>query len=155
MNKRRPWILLPIILLVLVAGIARETRAEGVFDRERFLIREGLIPDFRDEGAKKMLLPREGLSPEQAHYKEAADMKSGDVREGRLYNVRRGYFRLFLTLYASGEGKDREIFRPPEERNTFLGTVQSLPGTLRSDPARAMESVGTIFEPQVNLQIEF
>ena len=154
MNKRRPWILLPIILLVLAAAIARETRAEGVFNRERFLIREGLIPDFRDEG-KKVFLPREGLSPEQAQYKEAADMKSGNGREERLYNVRRGYFRLFLTLYASGEGKDRKIFRPPEERNTFLGTVQSLPGTLRSDPARAMESVGTIFEPQVTLQIEF
>ena len=57
MNKRHPWILLPVILLVLVAGIARETWAEGVFDRERFLIREGLIPDFRDEG-KKVFLPR-------------------------------------------------------------------------------------------------
>ncbi|MCX5820232.1 MAG: hypothetical protein NT047_10035 [Deltaproteobacteria bacterium] len=154
MNQRRPWILLPIILLVLVAGIARETRAEGIFDRERFLIREGLIPDFRDEG-KKVFLSREGLSPEPAQYKEAADMKSGDGRGERLYNVRLGYFHLFLTRYASGEGKGREIFRLPEGRNTFLGTVQSLPGTLRSDPARAMESVGTIFEPQVNLQIEF
>lgn len=82
-------------------------------------------------------------------------MKSGDSREDRLYKVRLGYFHLSLDRYASGEGKGREIFRPREGRNTFLGAVQSLPGTLRSDPARAMESVGMIFEPQVNLQIEF
>jgi hypothetical protein len=154
MKKQRPWILLPTILSVLAVGIALETRAEGGFNRERFLISEELIPDFRDEG-KRMFLPREGLSPEQARYKTAADMKSGDGREERFHNVRLGYFRLFLTRYASDEGKGREIFRPPEGRNTFLGTVQSLNGTLRSDPARAMESVGRIFEPHVNLQIEF
>lgn len=155
MNRRCPWILLTIIPLVVAAGITRETRAEGVFDRERFRIREGLIPDFPDEGAIRISLPREGLSPEPAQHKKAAYMKSGDGREESLYNVRLGYFRLSLTRYASGEGKGREIFRLPERRNTFLGTVQSLPGTLRSDPARAMESVGTIFEPQVNLQIGF
>jgi hypothetical protein len=154
MKKQRPWILLPIILSVLAVGIAPETRAEGVFDRERFLISEGLIPDFRDEG-KKMFLPREGLWLEQDRYKAFAGMKSGNGRAERFYEVRVGYFHLFLSHYASDDGKGREIFRPPEGRNTFLGTVQSLNGALRSDPARAMESVGRIFEPHVNLQIEF
>lgn len=149
------WILLMILPLVLSAGVARETWAERVFDREHFRIREGLIPDFPDEGTMKISLPREGLPPEQARDKKSADLKSEGGREEGMYNVRLGHFRLFFSRYASGEEKGREIFRSPEGRNTLLGTVQSLPGTLRSDPVRAMESVGTIFEPQVNLQIGF
>lgn len=36
-----------------------------------------------------------------------------------------------------------------------MTTVQSLPGVLPTDPAGAIESVGRVFAPQVNLGIEF
>ncbi|MEI7673259.1 MAG: hypothetical protein WCK00_14195 [Deltaproteobacteria bacterium] len=157
MKRPCKWILLPIILIItLIAGIDEETlAAEGIFGRELFRVSERLFPDFRDAGAKKMTPFRDDFSVDGRKFTEGADLRAEGDRQRRLLDVRFRYFHLFVSRTVSGEGTGRDVVRPEDERNSLLTTVQSFPGLLRSDPAGAIESVGRIFAPQVNLGIEF
>ena len=151
------WILLPVILIItMIAEIDQDSfAAEGIFDRELFRVSEGLVPDFRDVGAKKMAPFREDFSMDEKKYTEAVDPRAEGDRQRRFYDVRFRYFHLFVSRTVSGDGTGRDVVRSEDERNSLLTTLQSLPGVLRSDPARAIDSVGRIFAPQVNLGIEF
>jgi hypothetical protein len=157
MTRPCKWLLIPAILIItLIAEIGHEARAiEGIFDRERFRVSEELFPDFQDTGAKKMVPYREYYSMEMSKYVEAADPRADGGRLRRLNDVRFGYFHLFISRTVPGDSTGRDVFRSEDQRNSLLTTVQSLPGVLRSDPARAIESAGRIFSPQLNLEIEF
>ncbi len=157
MKRPCKWMLLPIIMITaLIAGIGAESpAAEGIFDRELFRVSEKLVPDFREVDAKKMVPFRDDFSVDGRKLTEVADLRAEGDRQRRLFDVRFRYFHVFVSRTASGEGTGRDVVRSEDERNSLLTTVQSFPGLLRSNPVGAIESVGRIFAPQVNLGIEF
>lgn len=150
------WRLLPLILiLTLVADTGHEaSAADGFFDQERFRVSEALSPDFRDMDAKKAVPFRDEFLTDGRKPTEAANLEADEDRRG-WYGLRLGYFHLFFSRTVSGYGMGQDAVRSEDKRNSLLTAVQSLPSVLRSDPAGAIESVGRIFAPQVNLGIEF
>ena len=143
---------LVIFLAILLLGIGREMMAADLFPWDRFRVKRELIPNFHVEGDRRNGLRRGESLVKQ--FREDGVVRGGPVDGENHSRIRLGHFLLFLSRDHSLDTK-RDRVRPEDEQNGTLNAFKSLPGALQADPSRAMESVGKVFEPQLNLGIEF
>ncbi|MBU2252434.1 MAG: hypothetical protein KKI04_03175 [Proteobacteria bacterium] len=143
---------LVIFLAILLLGIGREAMAVDLFPGDRFQVKRELAPNFHVEGDRRNGLLRGESLREQL--REGGVVRGEPAGGGNLSRIRLGHFLLFLSRDHSLDPK-RDRVRPKDERNGALNAFKSLPGALQADPSRAMDSIGKIFEPQLNLGIEF
>jgi hypothetical protein len=150
----RSWAVLGWILLVLqMTGSAGSAWGQTPFDWELFGIDKALLPDLAAELRQRdPLLEGAGI---RRFGGNGFGIEKAPVDEDRLApETRFGYFHLFLSRYQVS-GADRDIQRPNGSRTGTVDRLKTLPGDLRSNPGRAFESMGEIFQPQLNLGIEF
>jgi len=134
-------------------GIGRETMAAELFPEDRFQVKRELALNFHLEGDRRNgLFSGESLIMEQL--REGGVALGEPAGGGNLSRIRLGHFLLFLSRDHSLDPK-RDRVRSEDGRNGALNAFKSLPGVLQADPSRAMDSIGKIFEPQLNLGIEF
>lgn len=150
----RSWAVLVWILVALqMTGSAGSAWGQTPFNWEPFGIDKALLPDLAAELRQRDPLP-EGAGVGR-YGGSGFGIEKTRVDEDRLApETRFGYFRLFLSRYQVS-GADRDIQRPNGSRTGTLDLLKALPGNLRSNPGRAFASMGEIFQPQLNLGIEF
>lgn len=153
MNRLRIRAALIIALAVMTAGMDRGTPADPGFVWEPFHVSRELLPDLPNGEAEGRPLSGEKLPPGLVFGGDALDDLSAAGGYQTRSDLRVGYFRLFLSRSPAGNGNFRELERSGESRT--LNLMKSLPGALRTDPSRAVDSFGAIFQPQLNLGIEF
>jgi len=143
-----------ILLLLQVAGNAGSLWGQTPLDWKPFGIDAALLPDFSAELRQRLPLPE----------RDAIGWLDGSgfglerlrTQEDRLApETRFGIFRLFLSRHREFSGADRDIQRPYGAGPGTFDSLRNLPEDLRNRPGRAFERMGEIFQPQLNLEIEF
>lgn len=153
MRRLRIRTALIIVLAVMTAGMDRGTPADPRFVWEPFHVSRELLPDLPNGEAGRRPLFEERLPLGLVFGDDALDsLSAADGYQSRS-DLRVGYFRLFLSRSPAGNGKFKELERHGDRLT--LDMMKSLPGALRTDPSRAVDSFGAIFQPQLNLGIEF
>jgi hypothetical protein len=151
---RRPAMLLSLAaLLFVLAGFAGEIRAGSLFGWDPFRVKGELAPgDAVWKNVEPLPLER-GARNGQTGGKEAAP-GTARVADRSRYAVRIGYWQLYLSRFPSADHQ-KGLAPPAADRGGVLDALRSLPVEMQADPTRAAQSIGRIFEPQLNLGIEF
>lgn len=151
---RRRRLLLLVSVLLLASGAAGEAFPQSIGHWVPFRVDEGLAPGRPAERTFDTLVA--ALS-DRVGERETALQEIGQVSPRPIDrmgpSLRFGYWQLYLTRIRSVDTK-----LGPEAtgvRGSFLDTLRALPGEIRNDPTQAAESLGRIFQPQLNLGIEF
>jgi len=152
---QRIGMVLMVATAVLVIGTDRGGAAGRFFGWEPFRVMQELRLEIPEAGRGLVVLSGLDIAPERIAAGNAASVPVGVSRESAQPDLRIGAFRLFLSR-SGGEGSNREWFPSGYERGGALDMLKALPGAFRTDPSRALvDSVGKLFEPQLNLGIEF
>jgi len=154
---RRRWgvwvILLGILFFEQLAGIGGNVWGQIPFDWEPFGIDKTLLPDFSIQLRQRDSLQEgAGLGPFEDH---RIGLEKTPAAEGfSAPEARLGRLRLYLSRFPFSD-VDRDVERPMRDRTGAFDRFKSLPDDLRTNPGRAFQSMGEIFQPQLNLGIEF
>ncbi len=157
MNNFRLKIILPVIVLMwLGTGFGENLSLAGYFGWEPFRTDSFLFQPSNGGEALPPLTGSEFLDADryQFYINGSDDPKGASNRPDALeFDFRRFKFR--ISRYAFNPERDHSIRKSDldKEREKL---IQSLPSTLQSSSIQEkFESVGKIFEPNVNLRIEF
>jgi hypothetical protein len=151
--KQKYIFILCVLLLALVSEV--KSYAKGIIAGwEPFKTKTELELRLSDVSSERNVLPRDefyekdATMPIETYSAEKKNSSTGDIL--KFYNVRISFSRMVIkhmqidAQKPSGEGSD-----------TFH-EIKTLPSTFLTSPYRdTFESIGRIFEPQVNLKIEF
>jgi hypothetical protein len=152
-RRWRTWTALFGILLLLQMAGTGAAWGQTPFDWKPFGLDTDLLPDLsiqlrqRDpllEGAGMQRFEDRGIGLERPPAEEG--LSAPEARFGHL--------RLFLSRYPFS-GVERDIEGPMRDRTGAFDRLKTVPGDLRANPGRAFQSMGEIFQPQLNLGIEF
>jgi hypothetical protein len=152
--RSRPRAALFVILLILqMAGSPGAVWGQSPFDWKPFGVDKDLLPDLSAELRQRdLFLERAGVG--RLEGRGIGLEKPPAVEELSAPEARFGHLRLFLSRFPFS-GVERDIEGPMRDRMGAFDRLKTVPGNLRDNPGRAFESMGEIFQPQLNLGIEF
>ncbi len=151
-------IILSVIVLVLGLGTGPcECRPlAGYFEWEPFRTDPFLLQPPKGEGLLPALSESEFRDADryQFYVNGSSELKDDPDRPEALeFDFRR--FKFSISRYAFNPDRDHSIRKSDLDRERER-LIQSLPSTLQSSSFQdKFESIGKIFEPNVNLRIEF
>ena len=144
------------LILLMTMTILQEQAFGMAFDWERFQTRSDLILYVPSAAMPERiaLLPADELSSIREVFKEeggGADLKS-DENPG-LFKYRK--IKLYLSSLVMDQ-RNIDVHQPFDNGSGKFNAVKSLPSMFLNFQYRdTFESIGRIFEPQLNLGIEF
>ncbi len=135
-----------LLLAFALAGSAGEASAGTFLPDDLFLVNQEVVPPAPDPMDRKGAFTPDARMDVQP---------SGQTAEenGAWPDWRLGRFRLFWSRTGTGTSV-RDPGRA-EDRDGIFSRLKVLPDDLLHNPSRAAETVGRIFEPQLNLGWEF
>jgi hypothetical protein len=151
--KKKYVLILCVLHLVLVSGVT--SYAKGIIaEWEPFKTKTELELSIANLSSERNVLPRDEFYEKHTAMPietYSADKKNSSMEDIlKFHNVSVSFSRMVIkhtqidAQKPSGEGSDK------------LNEFKSLPSTFFTSPYRdTFESIGRIFEPQVNLKIEF
>lgn len=150
----RKYILILCVLLLALVSEAR-SHAKGILaEWEPFKTKTELELRVGNLSSEKNLLPRDEIYEKDIEVpveKYSADKKSSDI--GDILKFRNVSISLSHMVIKHPQ---IDVQKPSSEGSDKLSEIKSLPSTFFTSPYRdTFESIGRIFEPQVNLKIEF
>jgi hypothetical protein len=151
--KQKYIFILCVLLLALVSEV--KSYAKGIVGEwEPFKTKTELELRLSNVSAERNVLPRDefyekdAIRPIETYAEDKKSSNTGDIL--KFHNVSISFSRVVIKHIQIDAQK------PSGEGSATLHEIKTLPSTFLTSPYRdTFESIGRIFEPQVNLKIEF
>ena len=143
-----------IVIFLLIFSVPKAHAYEKIFEWDEFRVK----PPFYSPGIQNWDELKRELSDSSQEYVNPPDFHAGSLqlRETRPIGFDVHHFRFTFTRYTLSQENHSQVVQPETEQNK-LEMLKTLPSTLQnsSSARERFEAVGKIFEPKVNLSIEF
>ncbi|MCX5843729.1 MAG: hypothetical protein NT022_08265 [Deltaproteobacteria bacterium] len=151
--KKKYAFILFVLLLALVSGV--KSYAKGIIaEWEPFKTKTELELRLSNVSSERNVLPRDEFyekdtaMPIETYAADKKNSSMGDIL--KFHNVSVSFSRMVI------KHTQIDAQKPSGEGSDTLHEIKALPSTFFTSPYRdRLESIGKIFEPQVNLKIEF
>ncbi|MFB3924984.1 MAG: hypothetical protein ACE14T_02935 [Syntrophales bacterium] len=143
-----------IVIFLLVFSIPKAHAYEKIFEWDEFRVK----PPFYSTGIQNWDELKRELSDSSQEYVNSPDFCAASPQPGETkpkgFNVH--HFRFTFTRHTLSQENHSQVVQPEMNQNK-LEMLKTLPSTLQnsSSARERFEAVGKIFEPKVNLSIEF